>query len=127
MSAAALVSTDTIFAWACGERITCSHSAPSSGLSSMNCPFPVSSLWSSRRLTGWPAPKRILPGRMFISMSLESFLLDGVVLVLFLIETTRPCHSGDAQLHIEDALLARSFRDAPSGAGPESILTIAVM
>src|ERR1700691_6224473 len=87
MPAADLVSTDTILAWACGERSTCSHSAPSSGLSSMNCPFPVSSRWSSRRLTGWPAPKRILSGRIFIDLSFRDFV--GVVLVLFWLETPR--------------------------------------
>ena len=68
---AVFTGADLIFACACGERSTCSHSAPSSGLSSMNCPFPVSSRSSSRRLTGCPAPKRILPGRMFISLSVE--------------------------------------------------------
>src|SRR6202161_4397036 len=37
----------------------------------MKWPLPVSSRWSSRRLTGWPAPKRRLPGRMFIALSLR--------------------------------------------------------
>jgi len=78
-----------IFACACGERSTCSHSAPSSGLSSMNCPFPVSNRWSSRRLTGLPAPKRRLPGRMFISLSFESFEPLGGVLADFEGETTK--------------------------------------
>ena len=52
---AACVSIDLIFACACGERSTCSHSAPSSGLSSMNCPFPVEQpviFQSLDRLTG---------------------------------------------------------------------------
>src|ERR1700761_1463836 len=35
----------------------------------MKFPLPVSSRWSSRRLTGLPAPNRRLPGRMFISLS----------------------------------------------------------
>src|SRR5262249_28808979 len=67
IAAAALESIDLILACACGERSTCSHSAPSSGLSSMKCPLPVISRWSSRRLGDLPAPKRRLPGRMFIS------------------------------------------------------------
>src|SRR6202035_1592432 len=71
MSAAAFVLIALIFACACGERSTCSHNAPSSGLSSMKFPFPVSRRWSSRRLTGLPAPKRRLPGRIFISLSFE--------------------------------------------------------
>src|SRR6185369_10397602 len=54
----------------------------------MNCPFPVSSLWSSKRLTGWPAPKRILPGRMFISLSFELLVGLSGVLAAFLPETT---------------------------------------
>src|SRR5215475_10025402 len=55
----------------------------------MNCPFPVSSLWSSKRLTGWPAPKRILPGRIFISLSFELLVGLGRVLAVFQRETTR--------------------------------------
>src|SRR3954471_5314855 len=69
---------DVIFACACGERSTCNHSAPSSGLSSMNCPFPVSSLRSSKRLTGCPAPKRKLPGRMFIPLGPWGLLKCGL-------------------------------------------------
>src|SRR3984885_343429 len=36
----------------------------------MKWPLPVSKRWSSRRLTGWPAPNRRLPGRMFIALFL---------------------------------------------------------
>src|ERR1700730_15566356 len=94
MSAAGLVSIETILAWACGERSRYSHSAPSSGLSSMNCPFPVSSLWSSKRLTGLPAPKSILPGRIFISLSFELLVGLGGVLAGFGADTTHRRHSG---------------------------------
>src|SRR5260221_1999675 len=55
----------------------------------MNCPFPVSSLWSSKRLTGLPEPKRILPGRIFISLSFELIVGLGGVLAGFGDETTR--------------------------------------
>src|SRR4029079_19016465 len=55
----------------------------------MNSPFPVSSLWSSKRLTGWPAPKRILPGRMFMSLSLELLVGWGGVVAVFRCEPTR--------------------------------------
>src|SRR5215207_8672181 len=58
----------------------------------MNCPFPVSSLWSSKRLTGWPAPKRILPGRMFINLSFELPVGLGGVLAVFPPETTYSIH-----------------------------------
>jgi hypothetical protein len=63
-------------------------------------------------LTGWPAPKRILPGRIFIDLSFRDFV--GVVLVLFLAQTTHPLrHSGmrllaqasDVQLHIGEFIL----------------------
>src|SRR4051812_19092323 len=47
----------------------------------MNWPVPVNSRWSSSRLTGWPAPKRILPGRMFIRASLCSSRHSGVRLL----------------------------------------------
>ena len=73
---AASVSIERILACACGERSTISHSAPSAGLSSMNCPRPVTSRWSSRRLTLSPAPKRMLPGRMFIVAPLGMFWWD---------------------------------------------------
>src|ERR1700747_2161340 len=96
------MSIETIFAWAWGERSTCNHSAPSSGLSSMNCPFPVSSRWSSRRLTGWAAPERILPGRIFIDLSFRDFCWIGLVLT---------DEQGAGQLH-----QSRHSGPAPSGA-----------
>src|SRR5215468_6204033 len=60
----------------------------------MNCPFPVSSRWSSKRLTGWPAPKRMLPGRIFISLSFELLVGLGGVLAVFRRETTRAAIPG---------------------------------